>query len=200
MDPWALYDDLLDLVPGDRRVRSVVVSHWAAVTDDAGGAGVAGVYRGGPSDGSVVRNFKRVAVIGHFGNLEQFRDDPDIDLTVLERRPVGADLPDPAAEYVLPGCDLVFITGSTVVNKTLPRLLELSRGAEVMLVGPTTPLAPEVFAGSVDELAGALVTAPDGLMDVVSAGGSLRLLRHHLQQYNVPLGAKVERQASRSSR
>ena len=50
-------------------------------------------------------------------------------------------MPDTAAEYVLPTCDYVFITGSAFVNKTMPRLLELSRGALTIIVGPSAPAA-----------------------------------------------------------
>ena len=72
---------------------------------------------------------KAVAVVGHFPHLEPLRE--RCKLTVLERRPLGGDLPDQAAEYTLSRQDCVCITGSTVTNKTLPRLLELSRSAYV---------------------------------------------------------------------
>ena len=42
---------------------------------------------------------KAVAVVGHFPHLEPLRE--RCDLTVLERRPLGGDLPDQAAEYTL---------------------------------------------------------------------------------------------------
>ena len=61
---------------------------------------------------------------------------------ILEREPKQGDYPDSACEYILPECDLVVITGSASINKTLPRLLELSRGAEVVLTGPSVPLCP----------------------------------------------------------
>ena len=63
----------------------------------------------------------------------------------FERRPLGGDLPDQAGEYLLGRQDCVCITGSAVANKTLPRLLELSRSAYVVLVGPSVPLAPLWF-------------------------------------------------------
>ncbi len=77
---------------------------------------------------------RRTVCVGHFPDLD---DLPRENVTVLERRPRGADLLDAAGEYVLPGAEVVVITGSTLVNKTLPRLLELVAGAEVHLVGPS---------------------------------------------------------------
>ena len=80
----------------------------------------------------------RIATIGHFGDIEKYAEGRD--LIVLERSPSGNDLPDPAAEYLLADRELVFITGSALTNKTLPRLLELCSGARVILVGPSGAL------------------------------------------------------------
>jgi len=91
----------------------------------------------------------KVAVIGHFPGLDQHVAEHD--LIILERRPDDLDLPDSACEYVLADRELVFITATTLANKTLPRLLDLTADAQVMLVGPSTPFAPEVFDGRVAE-------------------------------------------------
>ena len=112
---------------------------------------------------------KRVTVIGHFRGLEQLAE--VCELTILERRPQPGDLPDPACEDVLPRSDFVFITGTTLINKTLPRLLELSRGAFVSLVGPTTPLTPRWFDLGVDLLGGLIVEDAPAVWPVVQEGG-----------------------------
>ena len=98
---------------------------------------------------------KKVTVIGHFPGLEKARE--RCELTILERNPQEGDVPDFAAEYVLPEQDFVFITGTALTNKTLPRVLELSAGAFVALVGPSVPLAPWFFDLGVDMLAGTVV-------------------------------------------
>lgn len=98
---------------------------------------------------------KKVAVIGHFPGLEAARDRSD--LVILERDPQAGDLPDFAAEYVLPNQDFVFITGAALTNKTLPRLLALSAQAKVVLVGPSVPLVPWWFEYGVERLAGTVV-------------------------------------------
>jgi uncharacterized protein (DUF4213/DUF364 family) len=98
---------------------------------------------------------KKVAVIGHFPGLEAARK--CCDLIILERNPQDGDLPDFAAEYVLPQQDYVFITGTAITNKTLPRLLALSSGATVALVGPSVPLVPWWFEYGIDMLAGTVV-------------------------------------------
>jgi uncharacterized protein (DUF4213/DUF364 family) len=110
-----------------------------------------------------------VAVVGHFPHLEPLGD--HCTLTILERHPSGGDLPDQACEYLLPRQDCVCITGSTVSNKTLPRLLELSRNAYVVLVGPSVPFTPMWFDYGVDLLAGTIVLDPAVALGAVQQGG-----------------------------
>ena len=110
-----------------------------------------------------------VAVVGHFPHLEPLSE--HCTLTVLERHPSGGDLPDQACEYLLPRQDCVCITGSTVSNKTLPRLLELSRDAYVVLIGPSVPLTTMWFDYGVDLLAGTVVLDPAVALGAVQQGG-----------------------------
>jgi uncharacterized protein (DUF4213/DUF364 family) len=118
---------------------------------------------------------KRVAVIGHFPGLEELAT--RCTLSILERCPQPGDLPDVACEYVLPEQDYVFITGTTIVNKTLPRLLQLSAGATVVLVGPSVPLTPAWFEWGVDVIAGSVVTEPGRLWTSVSEGCTREIWR-----------------------
>ena len=76
---------------------------------------------------------KRVTVVGHFPPLEKLCT--HCTLSILERNPRSDDLPDMAAEYILPDQNAVFITGTTFTNKTITRLPELTRKAEVSMVG-----------------------------------------------------------------
>jgi uncharacterized protein (DUF4213/DUF364 family) len=99
---------------------------------------------------------RKVAVIGHFPHLDGLLA-ASRKLTILERQLQPGDLPDTAAEYVLPEQDLVFMTGSTIINKTLPRLLELSQKAEIYLVGPSVPMIRELFDYGVYSLSGTVI-------------------------------------------
>lgn len=111
-----------------------------------------------------------VAVIGHFRGLEALAR--ECRLHILERRPGAGDLPDPACEWVLPRADFVFITATTLINKTLPRLLQLCPGAFVSLVGPSTPLSARWFDLGVDLIAGLLVDDRDGVERIAREGGN----------------------------
>ncbi|MBS5450322.1 MAG: DUF364 domain-containing protein [Coriobacteriia bacterium] len=103
---------------------------------------------------------KKVTVIGHFPHVLDLAECCD-ELTVLERNCGQSDTPDPACEYVLPSQDMVFITGTTTMNKTLPRLLELSRNALTVMTGPSVVPAPVLFSYGVDVLAGSVVGDPE---------------------------------------
>lgn len=111
---------------------------------------------------------KKVAVIGHFPFampvLEQAAE-----FFMFERNPKDGDYPDSAAEYLLPACDWVFVSGSAFVNKTMPRLLELAHDATTVLIGPSTPLAPVLFDAGVDVLTG-LALNREGQMERVWSG------------------------------
>lgn len=124
-----------------------------------------------------------VAVVGHFPHLEPLAE--RCELAILERNPSGGDLPDQACEYLLGGQDCVCITGSAVTNKTLPRLLELSRDAYVVLVGPSVPLAPVLFDHGVDLLAGTVVLDPEGALAAVQQGGRRSLFGDSLAMVEI---------------
>ena len=100
---------------------------------------------------------RTVGLIGHLrmppGTLDAAKR-----VYILERHPKPGDYPDSACEYLLPECDTVLITGSSMVNKTLPRLLELCKNAYVVLTGPTVPLCPALLERGIDRLAGMVVT------------------------------------------
>lgn len=126
---------------------------------------------------------KKVTVIGHFPHVYEIAERCD-ELTVLERNCSEGDLPDPACEYVLPQQDVVFITGTTTTNKTLPRLLELSRDALTILTGPSVVAAPALFDHHADVLAGSVVNDFEKLAFAVKNGQG-RLFGEALQMMRV---------------
>ena len=116
---------------------------------------------------------KRVAVIGHFYNLERIRS--ACELSILERRPEPGDWPDPACEYILPDQDVVIMTATTLINKTMPLLLELSRNARIVVAGPSTPLTPILLEHGIDVLGGLIVEDEDRVWKTVGEGAQHQL-------------------------
>jgi uncharacterized protein (DUF4213/DUF364 family) len=92
---------------------------------------------------------------------------------VFERNPQLRDdaLPDTLVELILPKSDIVVISGSSLVNGTLDRLLHLSKGARsVAVAGPTASTLPEpLFERGVKVLAGARAKGPEVLEAVAEA-------------------------------
>ncbi|HYE37481.1 DUF364 domain-containing protein [Methylocaldum sp.] len=116
---------------------------------------------------------KRVVVVGRYPGLARLGE--HCRLSVLERSPGFDDFPDPACEFLLPEADWVFLTGSSLTNKTFPRLAELSRSARSVLMGPTVPWLPELADFGIDVLAGVEVVDPEALRRTVAEGGGVRI-------------------------
>lgn len=99
---------------------------------------------------------KKIALIGHLV-LQPDALKGTSEVYIIERDPKPGDYPDSACEYILPESDIVIMTASAAINKTLPRLLELSKNAVSIIIGPTTPLCPELKALGIDRLSGMVV-------------------------------------------
>ncbi len=118
---------------------------------------------------------KKIVVIGRYPGLEAFVKQHQLDLTVLERTSGPGDLTDAACEFLLPEAEWVFLTASSIPNKTFPRLAELSRDATTVLMGPTTPWLPDLHHFGIDFLAGVEIANRDMLRATVAEGGGVRL-------------------------
>ncbi|HYQ39286.1 MAG TPA: DUF364 domain-containing protein [Pseudomonas sp.] len=129
---------------------------------------------------------RRVAVIGHYPGLERLWS--DFPYQCLERQPQDGDLPDSAAEFVLPQADWVFVTASSLANHTLPRLLELSRRARVVLMGPSLPWLAGWREFGVDYLAGVRLRDAAAARQVVAEGGGTRLFADAVEYAVLELG------------
>jgi len=131
---------------------------------------------------------KKIVVIGNYPGLQQYTE--FLDLTILERNPTQKDLPDQACEYLLPEADWVFITGSSLVNKTFPRLAELSKNAVTVLMGPTVPWVEEFVEYGIDFLAGVQVADYVQLQRIIAEGGGTRIFENAVQYCVADLSQK----------
>jgi uncharacterized protein (DUF4213/DUF364 family) len=122
---------------------------------------------------------KNVAVIGHYPGIERYQH--LMQLWVIEKQPTGDDLPDAAAEFLLPNADWVFLTASSIPNKTFPRLAELAGNAKTVLMGPTVPWLPQLHEFGIDYLAGIEITDAEDLYPTAAQGGGVRIFSHGLR-------------------
>jgi len=114
-----------------------------------------------------------IAIVGHFPWVPKLREAAK-ELWVIEQRPQEGDLPAEAAEYILPQADVVGITGTSFINHTIERLLELSKRSFTVIVGPTSPLSPILFDYGVDVVGGVKVIEPRNTIRSISEGAIFR--------------------------
>jgi len=119
-----------------------------------------------------------VGMVGYFGPLISPLKKRARVLHVFERRPDsgGGSLPESAARDLLPECQIIIMTATTLLNHTIDGLIELCKNArEVALLGPSTPFLPEVFGNrGVTILSGLQVVDAPQVLRVVSEGGGTR--------------------------
>jgi uncharacterized protein (DUF4213/DUF364 family) len=98
----------------------------------------------------------------------------EMDSRTLKGRELDHYLPPSEADQCVPKADLMVITGVTVLNDTLPGLLEKRKpGAEIIVTGPTVSMLPDAFfKRGVTSLGGIVVTKADELLDLLCEGGS----------------------------
>jgi len=120
---------------------------------------------------------RQVALVGSFPFAARLRERVGT-LVVLDGRPGPGEYPPDAAPELLPGADVVAITGMTLINHTIDDLLALRKDdATVLVLGPSTPLSPAMFGHGVDVLSGAVVTDIDRVLCTVSQGATFRQVR-----------------------
>ena len=119
-----------------------------------------------------------VGMVGYFGPLVEPVKKRVRALHIFERRPIPdlGVLPDTAAAGILPRCQVVVISATTLINHTLDALLDhCAQAREIALLGPSTPFLPEVFKRrGVTMLSGLQVVDAPRVLRIVSEGGGTR--------------------------
>ena len=125
----------------------------------------------------------KVAMVGYFGPIVgQLRTiSCRLDIVELNPRPGETISPDQGRE-ALAACDVAILTGTSLINGTCDDLIaSLGRARTAALLGPSTPLCPEAFAGTrITHLAGSRVREAEAVLRIVSEGGGTMLLKKHV--------------------
>lgn len=99
--------------------------------------------------------------------------------------PQGSGLyPAEAAPLYLPKCDVIVITATSIINHTIDEVIRYCKSAkEVCLVGPSTPLCPEILKKyNITLLAGSVVRNPELILQIVSQGGGTMSMKPAVEQ------------------
>ncbi|RLF07449.1 MAG: hypothetical protein DRJ60_02645 [Thermoprotei archaeon] len=124
------------------------------------------------------------------GNIKPFREPikaKGCELIVLERSPQFMDeetLPDVATDEIVPKADVVIVSGTSLANGTIDRILKMARRArEIALVGPSAGAYPKVLFDHGVTIIGCIKALdPAMIIKVVSEGGGTRELKPYVKQ------------------
>ncbi|MBI5132671.1 MAG: DUF2478 domain-containing protein [Rhodopseudomonas palustris] len=147
--------------------------------------------------GNGVKSFRhlagRVGVIGAFPGVDGMLPN----CAVMEADPRPGEYPLAAMDSILPACDATIVNASSLINRTLPRVLRLSQHRPVALIGPATPMTPRLFDYGLSVLGGLIVSDPKGLASAIRAGALPREFSRfgrfvHLTRGSSPAGAAAD--------
>ncbi|MBI9087273.1 MAG: DUF364 domain-containing protein [Desulfobacterales bacterium] len=130
-----------------------------------------------------------VSMVGHFKPLVGAIRKTGADLKIFERidQPQGGLLPTKEAPDWLKRSALAVLTATTILNGTADSLIEAATGCpRVVILGPSTPLCGQIFAGTpVTGLSGVVVADADGVRRAVSEGGGTRAFMPFVRKVNL---------------
>ena len=132
----------------------------------------------------------RVAMVGLFTPMVPKIEATGAKLSVIEKNPARMKVPGrEEREKILRECTVAIITATTLLNNTLENVLaDLGEPRHVALLGPSTPLCPEIFRGTpVTHLGGTIVRDADKVMQIISEGGGTTAMRPYLRFINLLL-------------
>ena len=132
-----------------------------------------------------------VGMVGNFAPIVGMLRKKSAKLSIFEKIEFPTDhiLPEKEIPDVLPHCQIAIISSTTIINGTLDQILESVSGCrEVIMLGASTPLLPQVFKTSpVTLLSGITVKNPSEILAIVSQGGGMRAFKDCIAKINQPV-------------
>jgi len=130
----------------------------------------------------------KVVMVGLFAPLVTRIRATGAELTIIERNPARMEiLGETERQNALKSGDVVIITATTLLNSTFEETINgLGTPRAVTIMGPSTPLLPEIFRNTpVTNLGGAVVADALRVMQIISEGGGTPALRPYLRLVNL---------------
>ena len=130
-----------------------------------------------------VQESDHVAMVGFFGPLlpNLRKTGCRLDIIELNSDKPGTMSPE-EGRASLASCSIAILTATSIITGTTDELLcGLGNPRAAVMLGPSTPMRPDVFAGTpVTHLAGARILNGPAVEKIVSEGGGTMILRQHL--------------------
>lgn len=131
-----------------------------------------------------------VAMVGFFRPLVQRIEKSGAKLTILEKNKTLPHIVSfKSRGDILKTCTVAIITATSILNNTLETILnDLGNPRWVSIIGPSTPVCRDIFAGTaVTHLGGSVVLDRSKVLQIVSEGGGTPTLRPYLRFVNLVL-------------
>jgi len=113
---------------------------------------------------------KNLVVVGHFPFVDKLKSITR-NCWVIEKNPFGDDFPEEASQELIPQADMIAITGTAFINHTIEGLLSLCQPkAQVMVLGPSTPLSPLLYDHGISFLSGSRVVDEEAAILTIQQG------------------------------
>jgi uncharacterized protein len=121
---------------------------------------------------------KNVAIFGRFPFIEDEIRPHARQVWVFEQEPQADELNVREMASVLPQADIVAITSSTIINRTIDSILSHTKSdSAIVLLGPSTPLVSKLFDCGIDALFGVRVADLEQVVASVMAGEGFQKLQ-----------------------
>ncbi len=121
---------------------------------------------------------KSVVMVGYFSPLISIIEKKAKNFVICERNPRGNSLPDYAEYFELKKCDIAIVSATTLINKTIDNILDISEAEIFAILGPSCPMDREIFSNTkVTHLCGSFVTDTQKAKTIISEGGGTQKLK-----------------------
>ncbi len=141
-----------------------------------------------PLEALGINSTHKVGMVGYFEPLIEPIRERSSELYIFERESSSDETtyPDWAINSLLPSCDILIISSTTIINETIDHILRLASG-KTALLGPSTPFVPTLQEHGISYLFGSIVMNPKEVMEIVSQGGGTRNFGNSIKKINLKI-------------
>ncbi|WP_022671064.1 DUF364 domain-containing protein [Hippea alviniae] len=134
---------------------------------------------------SIITKSDKVVMVGYFSPLIEPIKSRAGQFVVCDRTPREESLPDYAEYFELKDADIVILTATSIINKTIDNLLEMIKKAKVIaIMGPSTPMSCSIFNRNI-YLMGSIITDIPKAKEIISQSGGTQKLKPAVKKISV---------------
>ncbi|MCD6238078.1 MAG: DUF364 domain-containing protein [Thermotogae bacterium] len=116
-----------------------------------------------------------VGMIGYFDPMVEDIKKRAKRLYIFEKEKMPDTFSPDRISDLVPECDVLLISATTIINRTFDSIIECARTKEIAMLGPSAPICPEAFPEV--SVFGGTIVIPDALKTVYHGGGTKNLYR-----------------------